>query len=190
MKHNFFQIWFLVLCFVFLCTSSALAFIEYGNFIELKSKKQLNCGFCHKHINGPDGNELGQLGSLTEEETKLTALNQYIEAGEILKDSPILSKFGNHLVKKVGYELIASALEDPIQVVNELKNSDLDTDGISDAEEILEGTLPDDPLDGNPWKLFVNSTKKQWFELLFQAITIFFLVLALSKLKKLSKVVK
>ena len=63
----------LVLYCLLISCSNALAFNEFQSFIELKSGKQLNCAYCHSHTNGPNGNEIGQLGSLSEGEKQLTA---------------------------------------------------------------------------------------------------------------------
>ena len=174
-------------CLVILCLcfgiNNAFAFNEFQTFIEQKSKKQLNCAYCHNHTNGPEGNETGQLGSLTEEEKKLTAYNQYLSSNKELADSPILNEFGNYLVKKVGYEGIINAQEDPNQIVEKLKESDFDKDGITDSEEFLDGTLPNDFLDGNPFKLFINNLKKKWVEICFQIFSVLLLMISLLKLK-------
>jgi len=172
----------IVFC-LFLGGNPVLAFNELQSFIELKSKKQLNCAYCHKHINGPNGNETGQLGSLTEDEKQLIAYNQFLNSNKELVDSPILNEFGNYLVKKLGYEKITNAQNDPSLLVDELKASDLDLDGISDAQELLDGTLPNDPLDGSPLKLFINNLNKKWVAIIFQITTILLLVLSLLKLK-------
>ncbi|MBI3590053.1 MAG: hypothetical protein HY094_01585 [Candidatus Melainabacteria bacterium] len=163
--------------------SQVFAFNEFQAFIELKSKKQLNCAYCHTNANGPNGNDSGQLGSLSEDEKQLTAYNQFLNSNKELVDSPILNEFGNYLVKKLGYEKITNAQSDLELLVNELKDSDLDHDGISDAEELLDGTLPNDSLDGNPLKLFINNFKKQWIEICFQVVAILLLIISLFKLK-------
>ena len=170
---------------VFLCMnmSNAFAFNEFQSFIEQKSKKQLNCAYCHLHTNGPEGNGAGQLGSLSEEEKQLTAYNQFLKANKELVNSPILNEFGNYLVKQLGYETIVEAEVDPNIIVEKLKDFDLDKDGIGDSEEFLDGTLPSDPLDGNPFKLFINNTKKKCFEICFQIIVIVLLIISLFKLK-------
>ena len=170
---------------VFLCMnmSNAFAFNEFQSFIEQKSKKQLNCAYCHLHTNGPEGNGAGQLGSLSEEEKQLTAYNQFLKANKEFVNSPILNEFGNYLVKQLGYETIAEAEADPNIIVEKLKDFDLDKDGISDSEEFLDGTLPNDSLDGNPFKLFINNTKKKCFEICFQILALVLLIISLFKLK-------
>ena len=173
----------LILC-LFFSINNAFAFNEFQTYIEQKSKKQLNCAYCHSHVNGPNGNEAGQLGSLNDEQKQLTAYNQFLSANKELVDSPILNEFGNYLVKKLGYEKITNAQNDPSLLVNELKDSDLDHDGISDAQELLDGTLPNDPLDGNPFKLFLNNLRKNLVEICFQVIAIVLLIISLFKLKK------
>ena len=172
----------LVSCSMLLC-NRAVAFSEFQSYIEQKSKKQLNCAYCHNHVNGPNGNEAGQLGLLSEEEKQLTAYNQFLQGNKELINSPILNEFGNYLVKKSGYEEIVNAQEEPDRLIDKLKDSDLDQDGIKDSEELLDGTLPNDPLDGNPLKLFINNIKKKWTEICFQGIAIMLLVISLFKLK-------
>ena len=167
---------------VFFIPFNAFAFNEFQSFIELKSKKQLNCAYCHNHTNGPEGNEPGQLGSLSEEQKQLTAYNQFLSANKELVNSPILNEFGNYLVKKLGYDTIVKAQDDPNKIVEVLKESDLDHDDINDSEELLDGTLPNDPLDGNPFKLFVSNIKKKWIEICFQIGSVLLLVIALIKL--------
>ena len=175
----------IVLTIIFLFfTPNAYAFNEFQNFIEQKSKKQLNCTYCHNHINGPEGREPGQLDTLTEEEKQLTAYNQFLNANKELVNSPILNEFGNYLVKKIGYEAIVNAQNDPNQLIDKLKDSDLDQDGISDSEELTDGTLPSDPFDGHPFKLFINNLKKNLLEIIFQIVAILLFVFSLIKILK------
>ncbi len=171
-----------VLCF-FLGSSPVLAFSEFQTYIEQKSKKQLNCAYCHSHVNGPNGNEAGQLGLLSEEQKQLTAYNQFLQGNKELVNSPILNEFGNYLVKKLDYDTIVKAQDDPNKIVEGLKDSDLDRDGINDSEEVLDGTLPNDPLDGNPFKLLLNNIKKNCVGICFQAIAILLLIISLLKLR-------
>ena len=163
---------------------NAFAFNEFQTFIEQKSKKQLNCAYCHSNTNGPEGNDLGQLGSLSEEQKQLTAYNQFLNGKKEFIDSPILNELGNYLVKSLGYEEIINAQDDPNRIVEKLEHSDFDKDGITDGEEITDGTLLNDPLDGNPLKLFKNNLQKKWKEILFQIMAIILLAISLFKLKE------
>ena len=172
----------IVLCLLF-SINNVFAFNEFQTYIEQKSKKQLNCAYCHIHVNGPNGNEAGQLDSLSEEQKQLTAYNQFLQGNKGLVNSPILNEFGNYLVKKLGYEEVINAQEDPNKLVDNLKDSDLDQDGINDSEELLDGTLPNDPLDGNSFKLFLNNLRKNLAEICFQVIAIVLLIISLFKLK-------
>ena len=185
LRYKILSLWLrMTLLVIFFSINNAFAFNEFQAYIEQKSKKQLNCAYCHSHVNGPNGNEVGQLGSLSEEQKQLTAYNQFLSANKELVDSPILNELGNYLVKKLGYDTIIKAQDDPNKIVERLKESDLDHDGINDSEELLDGTLPNDPLDGNPFKLFVSNIKKKWVEICFQAVAIALLIIALFKLKK------
>ena len=176
--------WAMTFLVIFFIPLNAFAFNEFQTYIEQKSKKQLNCAYCHNHVNGPEGNEPGQLGSLNDEQKQLTTYNQFLGANKELVDSPILNEFGNYLVKKLGYEEIINAQEEPNKLVDKLKDFDLDQDGIKDSEELLDGTLPNDPLDGNPFKLFKNNLKKKRIEICFQVVAIVLLIISLFKLKK------
>ena len=176
------KICLIIIC-LFFSINNAFAFNEFQTYIEQKSKKQLNCAYCHNHTNGPEGNEPGQLGSLSEEQKQLTTYNQFLSTNKELVDSPILNEFGNYLVKKLGYDTIVKAQDDPNKIVEVLKESDLDHDGINDSEEVLDGTLPNDPLDGNPFKLFVSNIKKKWIEIYFQIVALVLLIISLFKLK-------
>ena len=167
----------------FLFLSQAFAFNEFQTYIEQKSKKQLNCAYCHSHVNGPNGNEAGQLGSLSEEQKQLTSYNQFLQGSKELADSPILNEFGNYLVKKLGYDTIVKAQDDLNKIVEGLRGSDLDCDGINDSEEVLDGTLPNDPLDGSPVKLLINNLKKKWVEIIFQITMVLLLIVSLLRFR-------
>lgn len=181
--YSFSSLSILLICCIIFINPSAIAFNDFQVYIEQKSKKQLNCAYCHKNPSGPEGNEPGQRDSLSEEQKQLTAYNQFLNTNKESVNSPILNKFGNYLVKNLGYESIVSAQNDPNTIVEKLKNSDLDQDGIKDSQELLDGTLPGDPLDGNPFKLFTSNLKRHSIEICFQAITILLLMFSLFKLK-------
>lgn len=182
-ENRKFSLHLCIFAFLLLCNSNAYAFNEFQTFIEYNSKKQLNCAYCHSNVNGPEGKEKGQLDSLSEEEKQLTAYNQFLKANKEFINSPILNEFGNYLVKKLGYETIVQAQEDPKIIVDKLRDSDLDKDGITDSEEFLDGTLPNDTLDGNPFKLFMYNIKKKWIEICFQTLAVVLLIISLFKLK-------
>lgn len=173
----------IVVFYLLISSGPVHAFNEFQTFIEERSKKQLNCAYCHSHSNGPEGNEIGQLGSLDDGHKQLTAYNQFLQGNKESINSPILNEFGNYLVKKLGYEKLINAQSNPNVIVEDLKNSDLDRDGITDSQEILDGTLPNDPLDGNPFKLFVSNAKKRGIEICFQIVVILLLILSILKLK-------
>lgn len=187
-KKKLLRNFLLFLCFfvsLFLYSHSVHAFNEFQTFIEEKSKKQLNCAYCHAHPNGPEGNDEGQLDSLSENKKKLTAYNQYLSANKLFINSPILNDFGNYLVKKLGYEELVNAQNNPSIIIERLKDLDFDKDGINDSTEIQEGTLPSDPLDGNPYRLFINNLKKNLLEILLQIFSVVLFTFSLFKLKKI-----
>ena len=182
-KYSNFLRLLLVIILLVSTTGNSKAFNEFQIFMEEKAKKQLNCTYCHSHPNGPEGNEEGQLDSLTEDEKKLTAYNQYLAGNTIFVNSPILNEFGNYLVKKLGYEEIVKAQNEPTKIIEGLKDSDFDKDGIIDSTEITEGTLSNDPYDGSPLRLFVHNFKKNIPEILLQIISAVVFIFSIFKLK-------
>lgn len=177
----------LSVCAAMLIQPYVYAFREFQKFIEDNSNKQINCIYCHIHPNGPEGHEKGQLGSLSNKAKSLTIYNQYLEGQSNYARSPILNKFGNHLASKLSYDLLIDAQDDPKLLIEPLKQSDLDKDGISDADELLDGTLPYDRLDGAPHKLFAKNIKIYWSDILCETVLIILIIIALLKVKSFIK---
>ena len=50
--------------------------------------------------------------------------------------------------------------------------SDLDSDGIPDSVEYLDGTLAISPEDGHPWKLFVSNLQKYFKHILLAIVSV------------------
>ena len=126
---------------------------------------------CHTHANGPEGVKFGQIGSLTS--TEMAALSRARAAFEPGQDvhSPILNKFGNQIIKKLGKKQFLELKSQPRMLAELLgEESDLDKDGISDATEYLQGTHPLTNQHGDPWSLFVYNFKQEFFHILMIAL--------------------
>ncbi len=141
--------------------SSAFGYPEYQMFIVKHSKKSVNCAMCHANPDGPDGNAAGQIGGLTPEElNRLSQARAAFEPGKEV-DSPILNEFGNHIIKNIGRTKFIELRNSPQHLAEMLDpKSDLDNDGISDAQEFLEGSHPLMKTDGNPWSLFKTNFQR------------------------------
>jgi hypothetical protein len=135
----------------------ARAHNEFQQFVRKNSGRAVDCALCHIHSNGPEGTGAGQVGSLSAEElSRLGRARGAFEPGANV-DSPILNDFGDFILE------LRSA---PGQLTAELGfESDLDSDGIPDAREYLEGTHPLLASDGDPWSLFVHNLGRHAFQL-------------------------
>jgi hypothetical protein len=146
---------------------TALAFPEFQSFVEKHSGRNVNCSLCHRNDEGPQGNGPGQLGSLTPAQMQeVNKARGAMKPGTSV-DSPILSAFGNEIIRVVGMEKFAATKADPIQLATALgTTSDLDGDGIPDAEEYLDGTDPLNQYHGDPGKLLRINMQRHAGELL------------------------
>lgn len=140
------------------CAVPANAYPEFQKFIVKNSGKPVNCAMCHVHHDGPEGAASGQIGHLTvAEQERLGRARAAFEPGAQV-DSPILNRFGNHIIHSLGKKKFLELRMAPAELAKALpQESDLDGDGIPDVREFLEGTHPLDPNDGNPWLLFKNN---------------------------------
>ncbi len=139
-----------------ICTApEAKTYPEYQAFVEKNSKRSINCAMCHVNENGPVGNGPGQLGSLNEEEMKqLNKARAALEPGSDA-ESPILNDFGNKIINAIGKKKFLEYKSAPEKLAPALGNeNDMDEDGISDAQEYLDGTDPLNKFHGDPQKLF------------------------------------
>jgi hypothetical protein len=163
----------LILLFILVAVHSslALAYPEFQRYSKNTSGRSINCSMCHMHSDGPDGLKPGQIGSLNPDELKVLGMaRQAFKPGSHAK-SPILNEFGNVMLNDLGKEKIAFLRQKPELLAKELsKTSDLDSDGITDAEEFVDGTHPLNSLDGRPWKLFKNNFNKNWFHILMMVL--------------------
>jgi hypothetical protein len=130
------------------------AYPEFQEYVKKTSGQAVNCALCHSHPDGPDGAASGQLGSLTPEEfTRLGLARSAFEPGRKV-DSPILNDFGDSILRTVGKKKFLEIKRGPGELAAALgAQSDLDGDGISDAQEFLDGTHPLMEDSGHPWRL-------------------------------------
>lgn len=166
---------FVSLGMLMLFGSTALAHPEYQTFIQENSGRNMDCAYCHSHSDGPDGMKIGQIGSLSAEE--LLSLGKARSAFEPGKDvhSPILNEFGNELVHVLGKKAILDLRKNPEALAEALGfESDLDDDGISDAQEYLDGTHPLIKDSGKPMKLFIANITRSKFSIVMLALATIF----------------
>ncbi len=145
----------LLACTLFAASVSVQAYPEFQQFIVKQSGRKVNCAFCHAHADGPEGTAAGQIGHLTAaEQLELVRARGAFEPGQKV-NSPILNGFGNHLINSLGKRRFLEMRLAPALLAEALpKDSDLDGDGIPDAQEYLAGTHPLLKSDGQPWLLF------------------------------------
>ncbi len=174
-----------------LTTQSVFAFPQFEKFVAEHSGKPVNCAMCHANDAGPIGNDPGQLGSLTKAEMeKVNLARLALKPGQKV-DSPILNKFGNHIIESIGTEKFTQLLAKPEDLAKELGNqSDLDKDGIPDAQEYLDGTDPLNKLNGDPSKLFVINVQRNAWLLIYMAVSLYFIYFGLTNILKYYKLNK
>lgn len=151
----------LCVALIFLGSMGLQAYPEFQTFIVAESRKPVNCAFCHSNADGPEGTAPGQIGHLNAaEQERLGRARAALLPGQTV-DSPILNEFGNHIVKSVGKTKFLELKLAPAELAGLLpKQSDLDHDGISDAQEYLAGTHPVNRHDGHPWLLFKHNFRE------------------------------
>lgn len=150
------------MCLLLLLANVGYAFPEYEAFIKQHSGRPMNCGMCHVNPDGPLGTGEAQLGRLTPQEMeRVNQARAATEPGQQV-NSPILNAFGNSIVEKVGTRAFVAMGADPGKLPSVYgMQSDLDGDGIPDAQEFLDGTNPLDKNHGAPWRLFTINLRRQ-----------------------------
>ncbi len=163
-----------------LCVIAWLSFVtpagsypQYQTFVEKHSGRTVNCSMCHVNDNGPVGDGGGQIGSLSAAEmTRLNQARAAMQPGQNV-DSPILNKFGNQIIKKLGRANFLQTVSDPGQLGIALGDrDDLDGDGIPDSREFLDGTDPLNKFHGDPWLMLKNNMLRYKVHLLLAAVSI------------------
>jgi len=145
----------------------AFAYPEFQVYIEQQSGRNVNCAMCHTHPDGPEGLKPGQIGRLDAQQ--LEALNRARAAFDPGQDveNPILNEFGNAIIRQLGKTRFLALRIEPEELAPALDPAhDLDGDGISDATEMMQGTLPTDPFHGDPASLFWINAMRRWFDIL------------------------
>lgn len=154
-------IYILLLLIFILFELKVYAYSEFYEYSRKVSGRNTNCALCHAHGDGPEGFEEGQIKSLNKEEMeKLMRARSAFQPGVKVR-SPILNTFGNRIIYKIGKKKFLELKSHPGDLPKELGfKSDLDKDGIPDAQEYLDGTLAISKEDGDPKKLFIANLKK------------------------------
>jgi hypothetical protein len=150
-----------------------ICYPPYQEFIEKHSKRTVNCALCHVNDNGPAGDGPGQLGALNQEEqTRLSQERAAMAPGQDV-NSPILNRFGNHIIKTLGRAKFLQTMSDPGQLAVALGDkSDLDGDGIPDSREYLDGTDPLNKFHGDPWLMFMINLNRFKVHILLTAVAV------------------
>jgi hypothetical protein len=174
-----------VLTLTFFAVLPAQCFPPYQEFVEKHSGRTANCSMCHRSDDGPTGNGPGQVGSLSADEmNQLNKARVAMEPGATV-DNPILNRFGNAIIHQIGMKKVLELSTDPGKLPQALGNkSDLDGDGIPDAQEFLDGTDPLNKYHGDPLKLLVINLDRSRYQLLLAAAAVFLLGYGLTHLLK------
>lgn len=146
---------------------SGFAYPEFQTFVEKHSGRPVNCAMCHSHADGPEGAGSGQVGSLNSEEMNRLAAARLAFSPGTAVNSPVLNEFGNQIIQNIGKKRFLELRRSPQLLAVELdKASDLDNDGISDADEYLAGTHPLLSTHGEPLKLFMHNLERHRFHVI------------------------
>lgn len=157
---------FLSILLLTILAAPGWAYPEFQRYSRDVSGRSVNCSMCHLHPDGPEGLKPGQIGSLDQDQlNELGLARQAFKPGNNAK-SPILNEFGNHLLNDIGKEKLLIIKQRPEMLEQNIsQTSDLDGDGILDAQEFMDGTHPLNVFDGHPWKLFKINLQRNWFHL-------------------------
>ena len=147
------------------------AYPEFQVFAATHSGRQVNCGMCHANPDGPNGLKAGQIEALSRADLdRLMRARQAFQPG-VAVDSPILNACGHHIIQTLGRTAFIGLRRHPADLAAALGNaSDLDDDGVRDAQEYLQGTDPTDSESGSPWTLFVHNVSRYRGHILMLAL--------------------
>jgi hypothetical protein len=167
----------------FLWAQAAFSMPPYQEYSEQHSGRTTNCAMCHVSDMGPTGEGPGQMGSMSPEElAQVRKAEAAMQPGSDIQN-PLLNKFGNHIVHKIGMLKFLQLTTDPGKLPEAIGfDSDLDGDGIPDAQEFLDGTNPLDKYHGDPQKLFFINLNRCKFDIVIAAIAVFLLEFGLRNL--------
>ncbi|MCC6697169.1 MAG: hypothetical protein IT365_16190 [Candidatus Hydrogenedentes bacterium] len=162
---------FLPTAIAFALALPAYGYPEFQQFVKKNSGRGTNCAMCHLHPDGPEGLKPGQIGSLsTEEMNQLNQARAAFEPGQNVSN-PILNAFGNSIIGKLGKTKFLQIRMHPEELPAALGDmSDLDHDGISDAQEYLAGTHPLDDSSGEPSRLLLINLRRYAFHLIMMVV--------------------
>src|SRR6185369_5526954 len=163
----------------------AVSFPQFQQYCEKHSGRPVNCFMCHMNDDGPTGDGEGQIGSLKPEDLeRLNKTRAQTEPGSEI-DNPILNKFGNQILHKLGMKKVLELTNDPSKLPEALgKESDLDNDGIPDGQEFADGTDALNKFNGDPWKLMVINANRYKFQIILASKAVLFLDYGLAHLIK------
>ncbi len=156
--------------------SPAYSYPEFQQFAEKKSGKTTNCGTCHANASGPVGKGEGQVGALSAVEMdQLNKARSALEPGQNI-DSPILNRFGDLIIKKLGKRKFLENRSNPAKLATDYgMDSDLDDDGVPDAQEYLDGTDPLNKFHADAGKIFIVNLSRYAPHLIAAAIGVLLL---------------
>lgn len=151
----------LVAAALLLSAAPASAHPEFQRSIVARTHRSVNCAYCHTSADGPEGTAPGQIGRLTASELEQLGRARAALLPGVGARNPILNAFGNHVLNAVGKARLLELRLAPEQLGAALPAAgDLDYDGISDVQELRDGTHPLLDSDGDPRRLFVHGLRR------------------------------
>lgn len=160
--------------------SPVVSYPAFQKFSQTHSGRTVSCAMCHVNPQGPSGQAEGQLLSLSAAELERVDAARDASSPGVDVDSPIMNRFGNHVIKTLGMDKVNEAIGDPELLAKGLDKTDIDGDGISDGKEFLDGTDPLSKFNGDPNLLFWINLSRQRFEILYVALAIGLIFFGLS----------
>lgn len=155
-----------MICLLAFAATMLQAYPEFQKFSQTHSGRTVNCGMCHASPEGPDGLSFGQVGSLDSVQMELLKDARRAQQPGMDVNNPVLNPFGNKLVRVMGVRLLVDAKKDPAMLHFYLKDAgDMDGDGVTDAQEFLDGTNPNNRYHGDPLALFLTNVQHHLFEI-------------------------